>query len=269
MIVGGGPTGVEFTGALAELIHGPLAKDFPMLEVTSEVRIVILEATDRLLASLPDRLQSYAVRRLRKMGIDVHFQAVVSQVNAEAIFLHDGSKIPTETVIWTAGVRGEPSPQAEGLLRARNGRVNVQPTLQATDHPEVYVIGDLAHLEENGNALPMVAPVAIQQAEVAAKNILRQIQGKNPMPFRYHDPGTMVTIGRNSAVVSLGGRSFVGFIAWMMWVGVHLFKLIDFRNRLLVIINWAWDYLFFERVVRLIIPLPQKSTSKNENVTHP
>jgi len=109
VIVGGGPTGVEFTGALAELIHGPLAKDFPMLEVTSEVRIVILEATDRLLASLPDRLQSYAVRRLRKMGIDVHFQAVVSQVNAEAIFLHDGSKIPTETVIWTAGVRGEPS----------------------------------------------------------------------------------------------------------------------------------------------------------------
>lgn len=123
---------------------------------------------------------------------------------------------------------------------------------------EVYVVGDLAHLEVNGNALPMVAPVAVQQADLAARNILRQMRLQEPLPFEYHDPGTMVTIGRNAAVVNLGRYSFTGFIAWLMWVGVHLFKLIDFRNRLLVIINWAWDYLFFERVVRLIIPAPKK-----------
>ncbi len=257
VVVGGGATGVEFTGALAELMHGPLAKDFPMLDIPKDVRIILIEATDRLLSSLPARLQSYAARRLRQMGIEVLFQAAVSEVGEKAIFLKDGSKIPTETVIWTAGVRGEASPQTEGLLRARNGRIHVQPTLQVADHPEVYVIGDLANLEVNGNALPMVAPVAVQQADLAARNIIRQIRGQNPIPFQYRDPGTMVTLGRNSAVVNLGGHSFVGFIAWVMWVAVHLFKLINFRNRLLVIINWAWDYLFIERVVRLIIPLPK------------
>jgi NADH:ubiquinone reductase (H+-translocating) len=154
-------------------------------------------------------------------------------------------------------VRGEPSPQTPGLLRWRNDSIQVLPSLQAAGHPEVYVIGDLAHFEENGKPLPMVAQVAIQQAEMAARNILRQMHGKDPEPFRYHDPGTMVTLGRNSAVVDLKGHSFTGFIAWMMWVWVHLYSLINFRNRLLVIINWAWDYFFFERVVRLIIPLPK------------
>jgi NADH:ubiquinone reductase (H+-translocating) len=260
VVVGGGPTGVEFTGALAELMHGPLAKDFPTLDITKDVRIILLEATDRLLSSLPERLQSYAVRRLRQMGVEVLFQAAVSQVDPNIITLIDGATIPTETVVWTAGVRGEASPQAEGLWRARNGRIHVQPTLQVAGHPEVYVIGDLANLEVNGNALPMVAPVAVQQADLAARNILRQMRGQDPIPFQYRDPGTMVTLGRNSAVVNLGGHAFVGFIAWVMWVGVHLFKLINFRNRLLVIINWAWDYLFFERVVRLIIPLPKKKS---------
>jgi NADH dehydrogenase len=182
----------------------------------------------------------------------------VSQVDPQSITLKDGSTIPTETVIWTAGVRGEASPQAEALLRGHTGRIKVLPTLQAANYPEVYVVGDLAHLEVDGNALPMVAPVAVQQADLAARNILRQMRLQEPLPFEYHDPGTMVTIGRNAAVVNLGRYSFTGFFAWLMWVGVHLFKLIDFRNRLLVIINWAWDYLFFERVVRLIIPAPKK-----------
>ena len=260
VIVGGGPTGVEFTGALAELIHGPLAKDFPMLDIPRDVRIILIEATDHLLSSLAERLQSYAARRLRQMGVEVLFQAAVSQVDEQAIFLMDGSKIPTETVIWTAGVRGETSPRTAELLRAYNGCIRVLPSLQIAGHPEVYVIGDLSHLEVNGKPLPMVAPVAVQQAEMAARNIIRQMHNKNTLPFQYHDPGTMVTLGRNSAVVSLGGHAFMGFIAWVMWVGVHLFKLINFRNRLLVMINWAWDYLFFERVVRLIIPPPKKQS---------
>jgi NADH dehydrogenase len=258
IIVGGGPTGVEFTGALAELIYGPLAKDFSRLDIQKDVRIILLEATDRLLSSLPERLQSYADRRLRKLGVEVLFRSPVSQVDLEAISLKDGSAIPTETVIWTAGVRGEASPQAEGFLRTQNGRVKVQSTLQIAGHPEVYVIGDLAHAETDGKPLPMVATVAVQQAETAAKNILRQIQGQEPLPFHYHDPGTMVTLGRNSAVAELGGHSFVGFPAWVMWLVVHLIRLIDFRNRMLVILNWAWDYFFFERVVRLIIPVPKK-----------
>jgi NADH dehydrogenase len=190
----------------------------------------------------------------------VLFQAAVSKVDGQAIFLKDGSKIPAETVIWTAGVRGATTPRTAELLRAYNGCIRVLPSLQVAGHPEVYVIGDLSHLKVNGKPLPMVAPVAVQQADLAARNIIRQIHNKDPLPFQYRDPGTMVTLGRNSAVVNLGGHSFVGFIAWVMWVGVHLFKLINFRNRLLVMINWAWDYLFFERVVRLIIPPPKKQS---------
>jgi NADH dehydrogenase len=120
------------------------------------------------------------------------------------------------------------------------------------------VVGDLAHVAEDGYPLPLIAPVAIQEAETAAENIIRQIEGLEPLPFHYHDPGTMVTIGRNAAVVQIKGHSFTGFLAWILWLGVHLFNLIGFRNRLQVMINWAWDYIFFERAMRLIVPLPKE-----------
>jgi len=252
-IVGGGPTGVEFAGALAELIRGPLVKDYPGLSFR-EVQVVLLEALDGLLPGLPERLQAYALTRLRQMGVDVRLRAPVSQITREAVLLRDGTSIPTRTVIWTAGVRGEPLAQAWGLPTNRAGRVAVLPTLQVPDHPEIYVVGDLAHIEQDGRPLPMIAPVAIEQGEAAGRNVLRQINGDVPLPFRYRDRGTMVTIGRNAAVACVWGRAFTGFPAWLLWLSVHLVNLIGFRNRLFVLINWAWDYFFYERAVRLILP---------------
>ena len=260
-IVGGGPTGVEFAGAMAELVRGPLVKDFPTLDFR-KVSVVLLEAADSLLSSLTERLRSYALARLSKMGVDVRLQTTVSQFTREAVHMKDGSVIPTETVVWTAGVRGDPVAQMWGLPTTRDGRVAVLPTLQVPGHPKVYVIGDLASVEEDGHPLPMVAPVATQQGVAAARNIMRQIAGRDPQPFHYQDKGTMATIGRNAAVAHLGWRDFTGFPAWALWLAVHLFRLIGFRNRLLVLINWAWDYLFYERGVRLILPVETVPASK-------
>ena len=253
-IAGGGPTGVEFTGALAELVRGPLLKDYPEIQA-GDVTIILLEAASHLLAGYPEPLQAYAAAHLQKMGVEVRLGTAVSQVTEGAVMLKDGDRIPSQTVVWTAGVRGEVPAALDSLPRARNGQVEVLPTLQAPGFPEVYVIGDLARVIEKGKPLPMVAPVAIQQARTAAGNLLRQIKGEPPVPFEYRDPGLMVTIGRNAAVARLKGQSFTGLIAWILWLGVHIFNLIGFRNRLAVMINWAWDYLFYERAVRLIIPL--------------
>lgn len=253
-IVGGGPTGVEFAGALSELIQGPLPRDYPTLDFEKEVRILVLEAADTLLSGLSERLQTYASERLQRMGAQIRLGAVVSEIKRESVLLKDGTVIPTETVIWTAGVRGDTLAQTSGLPVARAGRVEVQPTLQVPGYPSVYVVGDLAYVEEDGRPLPMVAPVAVQEGVAAAQNILRQISGEEQLPFRYNDRGTMAAIGRNAAVARLGTRSFTGFIAWLLWLVVHLFNLIGFRNRLLVMLNWSLDYFLFERAVRFIFP---------------
>lgn len=265
VIVGGGPTGVEFAGALAELIRGPLVKDYPTLDFR-EVRVILLEALDGLLPGFPDRLREYAKLRLQQMGVEVWVKATVTEITLETVPLKDGTMIPTETVVWTAGVQGDPTVQPWGLPTAKNGRVPVLPTLQVPGHPEVYVVGDLAYLEENGQSLPMVAPVAIQQGVAAARNIGRQVAGLPPLPFRYQDRGMMVTIGRNAAVAQVGRWNFSGFVAWVIWLSVHLFNLIGFRNRLIVLINWAWDYFLYERAIRLILPTPRRKIQQREVV---
>lgn len=252
-IVGGGPTGVEFAGALAELIHGPLVKDYPDLD-PQEVRIVLLEALDSLLSFLPEKLPNYTLTRLRKMCVDVRLKAIVNQITPQSVHLKDGTVIPTETVAWTAGVRGDPRIQDWGLPTARGGRVQVLPTLQVPEHPAVYVVGDLAYLEMDGRPLPMVAWVAKGQGKAAARNIARQIAGQELKPYRYRDLGSMVTIGRNAGVARLGNQAFTGLLAWVAWLTVHLITLIGFRNRLMVLLSWAWDYFFFERAARLILP---------------
>jgi NADH dehydrogenase len=226
---------------------------------------MLLEGTDRLLTGLPDRLNTYAQKRLHRMGVDVQLNAFVSQITPKAAILKDGRVIPTETVTWTAGVRGESLRTDWDLPLKPNGQVESMSTLQAPGHPEVYLVGDMSHIEQDGHPLLQIAPVATQQGEWAVKNILRQVEGDAPLPFRYHDPGMMVTIGRNAAAVQLAGHAFTGFFAWIIWLSVHLFRLIGFRNRLLVLLNWAWDYLFFERVVRLIMPIPQRDTGGVEN----
>jgi NADH:ubiquinone reductase (H+-translocating) len=252
-IVGGGPTGVEFAGALAELIRGSLVKDYHALD-PREMHVLLLEATDRLLANFPERLGTYAAKRLQKLGVEIRLRAMVSQITPEHVQIKDGATIPLETVIWTSGVHGE-NINVE-LPTMRNGQVKVLSTLQTPDHPEVYVIGDLAFLEQDGDPLPMLAPVATQEGVAAARNIIRQTNGKEPVPFHYHNRGTMATIGRNAAVASIWGHALAGFPAWILWLSIHLYSLIGFRNRLLVLINWAWDYLFFERTVSLIVSLP-------------
>ncbi len=260
-IIGGGPTGVEFAGALAELLQGPLERNCPALDF-GEARVLLIEAMGRLLPAFPESLGAYALTRLREMGVDVRLNSPVSRLTPDALHLQDGTVISSGTVVWAAGVRGDPQAQASGLPTARRGRVAVLPTLQVPDHPEVYVIGDLAYLEEGGSPLPMVAPVAIQQGVAAARNIERHLAREPLLPFRYHDRGMMATIGRSAAAVYIGGRTFTGFPAWLLWLGVHLFNLIGFRNRLLVLINWAWDYFFRERAVCRILPSERPAAPK-------
>lgn len=253
VIIGGGPTGVELAGALAESIQGPIAKDYPMLD-TQEIGILLIEATDYLLPGLPKRLQTYAIERLRKMGVNVSLSSAAARVTNEGVSLIDGRNIPTTTVVWTAGVRGHPLAEASGLPTGVDGRVLVLPTLQVAGHPEVFVIGDLVYFEENGQPLPFVAPVAMQEGAATARNIKRLVVGLDALSFRYRFKGSMATIGRMAAVAYIGRRSFTGLAAWFLWLMVHIFRLIGFRNRVLVMVNWAWDFFFYERAVRLILP---------------
>ena len=251
IVVGGGPTGVEMAGALSELIRLVLVKDYPRLNI-KDVRILLLEATDKLLAALPERLREAAVKTLWRKWIDVRFGAQVADFDGTELRLKSGELIPARTVIWAAGVRASPLNATLGLTAARQGRIPVEPTLQVAGHPEVYIIGDAAYREQDGEPLPMVAPVAIQMGQSVARNIMRQLRGQPLEPFRYRDQGTLATIGRNAAVAKVYGVQASGFVAWVMWLGIHIIQLIGFRNKLFVLINWAWDYFFYERAARLI-----------------
>ena len=251
IVVGGGPTGVEMAGALSELIRLVLVKDYPRLNI-KDVRILLLEATDRLLAVMPERLREAAGKTLWRKYVEVRFGASVADYDGERLRLKSGEVIPAQTVIWAAGVRAAPLNAALGLPSARQGRIPVEPTLQVAGHPEVFIIGDAAYREQDGEPLPMVAPVAIQMGESVAGNIKRLLRGQSLEPFRYRDQGTLATIGRNAAVANVYGLKLSGFPAWVMWLVVHIIQLIGFRNKLFVLINWAWDYFFYERAARLI-----------------
>ena len=251
IVVGGGPTGVEMAGALSELIRLVLVKDYPRLNI-KDVRILLLEATDRLLPALPERLREAAGKTLWRKYVEVRFGASVADYDGKQARLKSGEVIPAQTVIWAAGVRASPLNATLGLPTARQGRIPVEPTLQLKDHPEVFIIGDAAYREQDGQPLPMVAPVAIQMGQSVARNIKRQLRGQPLEPFRYRDQGTLATIGRNAAVAKVYGIEASGFLAWVMWLGIHIIQLIGFRNKLFVLINWAWDYFFYERAARLI-----------------
>jgi NADH dehydrogenase len=252
-IVGGGPTGVEFAGALMELIHSSLDKDFPGLDLR-QVRVLLLEASDHLLNGIPDGLGDYTLKRLKKMGVEMHLNSRLIEVTPGEVFLKDGTRIASRTVIWVAGVLGNLPGDQWGLATNRLNQVEVLPNLQVPGHPEVYIAGDLAGIQQDGHPLPMVAQVGIQTGSTAGRNILRQISGQPLLPFRYRDKGTLDVIGRNAAVAYIWRRAFRGFLAWLIWVWVHIFNLIGYRNRFLVLIDWAWDYLFSEHSVRLIVP---------------
>ncbi|BAJ64893.1 NAD(P)/FAD-dependent oxidoreductase [Anaerolinea thermophila] len=251
-VAGGGPSGVEMAGALSELIHGVLKRDFPGFDL-SIARVILLEAADRLLPAMPPALQQATLQALHAKGVEVWLNAPVESYDGTLIRLKDGRQIPSRTLIWVTGIRAAGLAERIPAPRASNGRIRVQPTLQVPGYPEVFVIGDAAYLEdEHGNPLPMVAPVALQQADWAVANVQCLLEGKPLLPFRYRDPGMMATIGRNQAVARLGRFRLRGFLAWLMWVVVHIFQLIGFRNRLAVMLNWAWDYFLYDRALRLI-----------------
>ena len=259
VIVGGGPTGIEYAGALLELVRGPLSSDYPDLDCR-KVKIILLEAAEKLVPELDEKSSEYILSRLAKMGVEVRLGSFVSKVTPTAVFMKDGSSIQTETVVWTAGVRGIPEAKDWGLPVGKGGRVPVLPTLQVPNHPEAYVVGDMAYVESGGHPLPLTAPVAIQEGTAAAANILNQTQGEQPEPFNFHDKGFMVTIGRKLAVASIRGKTFFGIPAWMMWLGVHIFNLIGFHNRIFVLIHWARDYFFHDKSVRLILGAKRTSS---------
>lgn len=253
-VVGGGPTGVEFSGALAELVYGPLLRDYPHLD-PDEIKVVLLEATTRLLVGMPERLGVYAADRLRRRRVKVRLGVRVEQVEAGMVRLAGGETVSTETVVWTAGIQGDPVVKEWGLPVGRAGRVVVDGFLRVEGHPEIRVVGDLAYREDaHGRPLPQVAQVAIQQGRWVGRAIRDELRGKPVRPFRYVDPGMLAVIGRSAAVAHVFGFAFKGVRAWLLWLGLHIAWLIGFRNRALVLVNWAWNYLTFRRAVRLILP---------------
>ena len=252
VVVGGGPTGVETAGALAELIRHVLTKDYPDMDL-NEVRVLLVEATGSVMATYPAALQKATMKLLESKGVEIFLNTRLTDYNGQTVTAADGSQLHAYTLIWTAGVRSAEFTDRLGVQQAAGKRVRVDPTLQLPQRPEVFVIGDAAYLEDGkGQPLPMLATVAQQEANVAARNIQHILKGEDLEPFQYKDPGLLATIGRNAAVARIWGLSFSGFIAWVIWVWLHIFRLIGFRNRLAVLMNWAWDYVFYDNQVRLI-----------------
>ncbi len=251
VLVGGGATGVELAGAVSELVHLVLRKDFPHLDL-EEVRICIVEAGDTLLGAFAPSLQRAAIRSLEQKRVSLALGAQVAGVDERGVSLRDGSRIEAATVVWTAGVKGSPVGAWLGRVD-RQGRVEVGPTLQLPGHPDVFVIGDLARVAGGrGDPLPQLAPVAMQEAKHVARTIAGSLRGEAPAPFRYRDRGTMATIGRNAGIAQIGPLRLGGFLGWVTWLTVHLLLLVGFRSRLAALLNWAWDYLAYDRPVRLI-----------------
>ena len=251
VVVGGGPTGVETAGALSELMRLVLRRDYPRLDINS-VRVLLLEAAGSILTNLPASLQRSAIQELEAKHVEVCLNTKVKNYDGQVVMLDDGTQINSQTVLWSAGVQAASLMGKLGLKQVHAGRVSVLPSLQLPEHPNVYVVGDAAYLEEHASPLPMVATVAMQQGQQAARNILADIQKKPLKAFHFVNLGSMATIGRNAAVADSFGFKFRGLPAWIVWLVVHLIGLIGFRNRLIVLINWAWDYFFYDRAVRLI-----------------
>jgi NADH dehydrogenase len=251
VIVGGGPTGVEFTGALAELVKLELRRDYAELS-KDDVRIIQIEALETLLAPFPRPLGAYAAARLERMGVDVRLNTRVVGASPDSVLLEGRNSISARTLIWSTGVKGEPLVHRLPVEPVRGDRIAVEPDLSLRGHPEAFLIGDSAYVEQGGKPLPQMAPVAVQEGEHAARVIIARLQGKTLAPFKYRDKGMMAVVGRGKAVATLFGLNFKGFMAWLVWLGFHLIALIGFRNRVVVLVNWIFDYLFFGRKLRLI-----------------
>ena len=251
IIVGGGPTGVEMAGAIAELANRALAKDFRSIDPRA-ARIILVEAAPRLLTPFDPPLSEAARTSLEQLGVTVRLGTPVTALDAEGVSIGT-ERIEARTVVWAAGVIASPAGQWLGTETDRAGRVKVAPDLSVPDRPDIFVIGDTAALDDaNGNPLPGVAPVAKQQGQYVAALLLARQKGETIAPFRYRDFGSLATIGRKRAVIQMGRFKLKGFIAWVMWCVAHIYYLIGFRNRFVVAISWLWNYITFQRATRLI-----------------
>jgi NADH dehydrogenase len=250
VVVGGGPTGVELAGMLAEMRRHVVPRDFPGLE--SAMRVLLIEGRDRLLGAFPEPLTRRALEQVQELGVEVRLGALVEEVDGDGVRLRGGERLRARTVAWAAGIRGAALGERLGVPLARGARVPVLPTLQLAGHPEVYAIGDLAQVQGD-EGLPQVAQVAMQQGRCAAQNIVRARMGRAPRRFAYRDPGAMATIGRNRAVARVFGLRLAGRLAWWMWLVAHIVFLAGFRNRVVVFVNWVYSYFTYDLGLRSIV----------------
>jgi NADH dehydrogenase len=258
VVVGGGPTGVELAGTMAEIARHTLKHEFRHID-PSDAQMLLVEAGDRVLPAYPPDLSAKAQHSLERLGVVVRTNTMVINVAADHVMLKFAGaeeRLATSTIVWAAGV--EASPLAKALAEAsgakldRAGRISVEPDLSLPGHPEIFVLGDMVNFAQDGKPLPGVAPVAIQQGRFVAQLIAARLRSR-PLPtFRYHNLGNLAAIGRSAAVADFGKLRFSGFIAWTMWLVIHLMNLVSFRNRLLVLVQWAWNYFTFDRSARLI-----------------
>jgi NADH dehydrogenase len=264
VIVGAGPTGVELAGTLAEVSRQTLARDFRHIN-TASARVILVEATPRVLGAYTEDLSDAARAQLEKLGVAVWTGVQVTGIDGEGVCIGP-ERIHARTVLWAAGVAASPLAQSLGVPLDRAGRVLVEPDLTMPGRDDVYVIGDLAHVEIDGAVVPGVAPAAMQQGLHVAHNISASLRGQPRQPFRYVDKGMLATIGRGAAVAKIGRIKASGFFAWMLWLFVHIFFLIGYRNRLVVMIQWAWSYFTFDRGARLITePLTEPLVKSNDH----
>ena len=251
VIVGGGPTGVELAGILPEVARHGIARDFRRID-TRRTRVILLEAGPRVLPSFAERLSERARRDLTELGVEVRTGALVTRIEADAVYV-GAERVACRTVFWAAGNAASPLATSLGAPLDRVGRVLVEPDLSAPGHPEIFVAGDLAAVaKEDGTLVPGVAPAANQEGRVAAQNILRTLRGQPREPFRYHDKGSLATIGRHRAVAQFGKLGVGGYLAWWLWLLVHILYLAGFRNRLVVAVEWGYAYVTYHRGARVI-----------------
>jgi NADH dehydrogenase len=251
VIVGAGPTGVELAGTLAEIARHTLSHEFRRID-PAKARVVLLEGADRVLPPYPPDLSEKARRQLEALGVEVRTGALVTDVDRHGVCIGP-DRIPSRTVLWAAGVAASPVGRSLGGAVDRAGRVRVEKDLTLPGRPDVFVVGDLAAVEQDGRPVPGVAPAAMQMGRHAALNVRRSIAGRPLAPFRYVDKGSLATIGRKAAVADFGRLHLAGFVAWVAWLAIHIFFLIGFRNRLVVLLDWAWAYVSYQRSARLIL----------------
>ncbi len=252
VVIGGGPTGVELAGTFSDVARATLAKDFRHIDPTT-ARVILIEGGERVLGQFVESLSASAQRQLETLGVEVHTGVRASEINGQGVRFGDDQWVETRTICWAGGLAASPLTKSLDAPCDRGGRIQVEPDLSVPGHPEIFATGDLIHLTQpDGSLVPGLAPAAMQTGRHAADNIKRTLEGKPSEPFHYLDKGTMATIGRKKAVADIRGLRFSGVLAWLAWLFVHLIFLIDFRNRLVVLIEWAWSYMTYDRGARLI-----------------